>query len=193
MQQQGTGAERIVAKSKPTLNLVSHSAASSPTAPSSSASSRPGVLRAPSRQGSNLIAQSAGKFAVGGSNQNDAPSSSQVWLTDAKTNDSARKLAAEGTNKDPSFQECARKLAAENSDINDEDDSKWPQNDRISRANVQRTVKQLFDVTRKLVKHQKEIQGISMINWQEISWKRTTLLTDWAVRLSTAKASVFSD
>ena len=31
----------------------------------------------------------------------------------------------------------------------------------------QRKVKQLFDVTRKLVRDQKEIQGISMINWQE--------------------------
>ena len=53
-------------------------------------------------------------------------------------------------------------------------------------------MKQLFDVTRKLVRDQKEIQGISMINWQENSWKRT-LLTDRAVRLSTAKAFVFSD
>ena len=52
----------------------------------------------------------------------------------------------------------------------------------------QRTVKQLFDVRRKLVKEQKEIQAFSMINWQENSWKRTTLLTDQAVRLSTAKA-----
>ena len=32
-----------------------------------------------------------------------------------------------------------------------------------------------------------------MINWQENSWRRTTLLTDRAVRLSTAKASVLSD
>ena len=32
-----------------------------------------------------------------------------------------------------------------------------------------------------------------MINWQANYWKRTTLLTDRAVRLSTAKAYVFSD
>ena len=57
----------------------------------------------------------------------------------------------------------------------------------------QRTVKQLFDVTRKLVKEQTEIQGISMINWQDKSSKRTTLLTDRAVQLSTAKAYAFSD
>ena len=36
----------------------------------------------------------------------------------------ARRLAGAGTNQDPSFQERARKLAAENSDINDEDDTK---------------------------------------------------------------------
>ena len=45
--QQGTE-ERIVAKSKPTLNLVSLCVASSPTAPSSGASSRPEIRRAPS-------------------------------------------------------------------------------------------------------------------------------------------------
>ena len=114
----GTGEERIVAKSKPTLNLVLRYAASSPTAPSSSASSRPGILRAPSQQGSNLIAQCAGKPVAGDSNQNDAASRSQVWLTDAKSS------------------ERARKLAAENFDINDEDDSKRPHNFSISRANV---------------------------------------------------------
>ena len=32
-----------------------------------------------------------------------------------------------------------------------------------------------------------------MINWQEHSWKGTTLLTDRAVRSSTAKAYIFSD
>ena len=39
----------------------------------------------------------------------------------------------------------------------------------------QRTVKHLFDVTKKLDRHQKEIQGISVIDWQQSSWKRTTL------------------
>ena len=130
--QQGTGEERTVAKSKSTLKLVSHTAASPSTAPSSSASNRPGILRAHSQQDSNLIPQSAGKPAADGSNQNDAASSSQVWLTDAKKNEHARKLAAAGTNQDPSFQERARKLAVENSDINDEDDSKSPQLPHIS-------------------------------------------------------------
>ena len=52
-------------------------------------------------------------------------------------------------------------------------------------------MKQLFDVTRMLVSEQTEIQGISLIDWQGNSWKRTTLLTDRAVQLSTAKVYVF--
>ena len=134
--QEGTGEERIMAKSKPTLNLVSKTVASCPSAPSSSASSRPGLIRATSQHGSNLIAQSAGKPAAGCSNQNDAASSSQVWLTDAKLSERARKLAAKDTSQRQSFPESARKLAAENLDINDEDDSKWPYNYRLSCANV---------------------------------------------------------
>ena len=134
--QEEKGEEIIVATSKPPLNLVSRSAVSSPTAPSSSASSRPVILRAPSQQGSNLIAQCAGKSAAGGSNQNDAASSSQVWLTDAKMSERARKLAAVGANQDQCYQERTRKLATENFDVNDEDDSKWPHHLRISRADV---------------------------------------------------------
>ena len=57
----------------------------------------------------------------------------------------------------------------------------------------QRTVKQLIAVTSKLVREQTEIQGISLIDWQDNSWNRTTLLTDRAVQLSTAKAYVISD
>ena len=56
-----------------------------------------------------------------------------------------------------------------------------------------RTLKQLFSVTRKLIKDQKEIQGISVINWQQQTWQRTTLLTDKAVQFATAKTFVFSD
>ena len=54
-----TGKQRIVAKLKPTLNLVLQTAASSCTAPSSNASNRPGIFRAPSQQGLSLIASAA--------------------------------------------------------------------------------------------------------------------------------------
>ena len=58
---------------------------------------------------------------------------------------------------------------------------------------TQLTVKQLFDLTKKLVRDQKEIREISVIDLQESSWKRTILLTDRAVQLSTAETYVFSD
>ena len=125
--QQVTGEERIVAKLKPTL------AASSSTAPSSSAFHRPGMLRAP-RQSLSLTA-SAGRLAAEDSNYDDAVSSSQVWQSDAKTNDSARRLAAAGTQQNLDFQDSARRFAAENSDIID-DDAEWPSDYRISRAYV---------------------------------------------------------
>ena len=99
-----------------------------------------GALRAPKQQGSNLK-ESAGKPAAGGSNQKDVGSSSQVWQRDAKTNDSARKLAGAGTNQDLSFQESTRKVAAEISEIIVDDDSEWPNNFHISRA-IQKTKKQ---------------------------------------------------
>ena len=66
----------------------------------------PGILKAPSQEGSNLITQCAGKPAAGGSNQNDAVSNSQVWLTDAKLSERARKLAAEDTSQGQIFSKC---------------------------------------------------------------------------------------
>ena len=131
--QEEKGEERIVAKSKPTLNLVPQTVASSSKAPSSSASNRPGILRA-SSQSSSLVA-SAGSLAAEDSNQNDAASSSQVWQSDAETNESARRLAAAGTNQNLDFHASVRRLAAEKSDIID-DDAEWPNNYRISRAYV---------------------------------------------------------
>ena len=40
---------------------------------------------------------------------------------------------------------------------------------------------------------EKEIQVISVINWQEQTWQRTTLFADQAVQFSNAKTYVFSD
>ena len=216
----------------------------------------PGILRAPSQQGSNLTAQSAGKTAAEGSNQNGAASSSQVWLTDAKNERQCEETRCCGNEPGSEFsrmckETCRRKFRHQRRVV----DSEWPNNFhrfRVLRSTprenllepatttqkrsqktkwktsmwtrwygeclwlslgkpqfiletiilekwqstknqLQRTVKQLFDVTRKLIKEQKEIQGISMIDWQHSSWKRTTLLTVRAVRLSTAKAYEFSD
>ena len=45
--QEERGEDRIVAKSKPTLNLVTHAATSSSTVPSATASKSPWALRSP--------------------------------------------------------------------------------------------------------------------------------------------------
>ena len=50
-----------------------------------------------------------------------------------------------------------------------------------------RKLKQLFNVTRKSIKDQKAIQGISVINWHQPTWQRTALLTDKAVQISKGK------
>ena len=73
---------------------------------------------------SNLTAQWARNSAATESNQNDAASSSHVWLTDAKLSERARKLAAVYTSQGLNFPESARTLVAENLDIHNEDDSK---------------------------------------------------------------------
>ena len=57
------------------------------------------------------------KKKAGASSQNGATSSSQVWLTDAKMSEGARKLAAVDMNQDQSFPERARKLAAQSANV----------------------------------------------------------------------------
>ena len=54
-------------------------------------------------------------------------------------------------------------------------------------------MKQLFDVSHKLIANQEEICGMSLIHRESSPWQRTTLLSDRVVRLSTAKVYVFSD
>ena len=108
-----------MAKSKPTLNLVSHVAASSLTAQSSSASNCLGILKAPSQRLS-LIAF-AGKHTAEDSNQNDAASSSQVWQSDVKPNVCAERLVATERNQTLDFLARAGNFVAKSSDIVDVD------------------------------------------------------------------------
>ena len=55
-----------------------------------------------------------------------------------------------------------------------------------------RTLKQLFNVTEKLIRDQKNISGIPVINWQQLVWQRRTVHTDNAVQFATAKTYVIS-
>ena len=127
--------ERIVAKSKPTLNLVSHAATSASPVQSPNASKSAGILRAPCQPDWN----STGRPVAREHNQ-DGASSSQVWQRDTEMDESTRRLvAAEKDQQLLNFHQnpkSARKLVASgNSDI-DGTGTVWPHNLHFISASV---------------------------------------------------------
>ena len=56
-----------------------------------------------------------------------------------------------------------------------------------------KSLKQLFQVTERLITDQTEITGLTTIDWQQPMWRETTPLTDRDVQFATAKTYVFSD
>ena len=69
----------------------------------------------------------------------------------------------------------------------------YSENPRSTRKQSTRSLKQLFHISGKLITDPKEITGFPMLNWQQLTWQRTTLLTDKAVQFATAKTFVLSD
>ena len=67
------------------------------------------------------------------------------------------------------------------------------ENLRASRNQPMKSLKQLFQVTGKLIRDQTEITSFPVIDWQQQLWQRTTFLTDKAVQFATAETYVFSD
>ena len=62
---------------------------------------------------------------------------------------------------------------------------------RSTRNQPMKSLKQLFQVTGKLIRDQAEITSIPVIYWQHQMWQRTTLLTDKAVQFGNAKTCLF--
>ena len=69
------------------------------------------------------------------------------------------------------------------------------QNNRNSIVNTaDLTLKQMFDITAKLVTEQDEISGLETIGWEKHSWKYLSLFGDEGIiNLQRAKVYVFSD
>ena len=69
------------------------------------------------------------------------------------------------------------------------------QNNQNSIVNtVDLTLKQLFDISAKLVAEQDEISGLEKIGWEKHSWKQLSLIGDETViNLQRTKVYVFSD
>ena len=58
---------------------------------------------------------------------------------------------------------------------------------RSTRNQSKKSLRQLFQVTRKLLTDQTDITDITTTDWQQLMWRETTLLTDNAVQFATAK------
>ena len=58
---------------------------------------------------------------------------------------------------------------------------------------TQKSLRQLFQVTQKLITDLTEMSGITTIDWRQLMWRETTLLTDTTVQFTTAEIYVFSD
>ena len=63
---------------------------------------------------------------------------------------------------------------------------------RSTKKQPKKSVKQLFQMTERLITNQTEVTGLTTIDWKQ-PMKETTLLTDRDVQFATAKAYVFSD
>ena len=106
------------------------------------------------------------KPAAWGSNQNDAASSSQVWLADAMMSERARKLAAASTNQVQNFQEHAKKLAA----------------DRVSRAYARHLEKLCSNLRQQLEREPED--RMEYLNVNTMTWGIFSLVTKQAAILS---------
>ena len=140
--QEGAKEERIMAKPRPTMNLVSKTTVSSSTAQSSNTSGSPGTPRV-SSQSWNLSA-SAGRLAAKDSSTND-----KAWQPNVHPNESAGRPAAVETNRDLNLFPSAGRLAAKGSDIVDID-SGWPNHCQICAASVRHLEKVNLHLRRKI-------------------------------------------
>ena len=69
----------------------------------------------------------------------------------------------------------------------------YMENLRSTKNQLLMSVKQLFQVTGKLIKDQTEISGLTTIKYKEPTWRSTTLLCDKAIEITNAKTRVFAD
>ena len=87
-------------------------------------------------------------------------------------------LCVGGTDQDQSFSERARKLAAENVDINDVDDSKCPYNLSISRANVPHLEKVCSNLRQQLKR--KPVDKMEDLDVHSLIWRMFLIVTQQA-------------
>ena len=67
------------------------------------------------------------------------------------------------------------------------------ENLRFTKNPLLKSVKQLVQVTEKLIKDQTETSGLTSIDCEEPTWRSTTPLCDKAIEITNAKTCVFTD
>ena len=63
---------------------------------------------------------------------------------------------------------------------------------RSTKNQHKKSLRELFQVTERLITDQTEFTGLTTIDWQQPMWRETTLLTDRTVQFATAQNYVFS-
>ena len=212
--------ERVVAKSKPVMSLVSKNANRSPMV-DSGVSNSPEIL---GMQWQSSHRSGTGKPVardVTDVNENTA-SSSQVWHQNENTRSGIGKPFAKTLNRlsetkvtRESLFNCTREIQCSEGDAMLHIKVKWDDlgnlhvsNDEggsSSRTRLRRKsawtkntdfeqVKALFDVSQSVIlNHKSEIYGMSTIEWNTTPWTRSTLQHDGANKLSKAKVQVHFD
>ena len=57
------------------------------------------------------------------------------------------------------------------------------ENLRFTKNQLLKSVKQLFQVTEKLIQHQREINNLTTTDYKEVTWRSTSLLFDKAFEI----------
>ena len=67
------------------------------------------------------------------------------------------------------------------------------ENLRFTKNQLLKSVKQLVQVTERLIKDQTEISGLTTLDYEQLTWRSTTLFCDKVVEIMNAISYVFSD
>ena len=60
----------------------------------------------------------------------------------------------------------------------------YTENLRSIKSQPKKSLRQLFQVTERFITDQTEVTGLTTIDWQQLSWRETTLLTHRAVHIA---------
>ena len=197
--QQGSGEERVTAKSRPMMNLT----ARMPSVVSTSTSSNPGRTSYGYQDpGKSVASDDRSGKPEKLNHQEEANSETFVMGSEAaefvnKVQDQVRSRQKRMSNVAESGEERSiiwRMCMAATMNAATFMGKHFSTIQSFIKNCEDLTLKQMFDVTAQLVNDQEEIHGFDKIQWEKNSWKRLSLIGDETViNLQSTKVYVFSD